>query len=128
MSRLNGEVWFKLDAGSVSGREAINDAHFSQRQLLGNLAAAAERCTVRLHTCVFTLDDHPPDDAARDAYLELLQLIKNRPVEVAGVTLYGIERPSHQPEADRLGKVPPAWMEAFAERISTLGFDVRVHP
>ena len=103
-------------------------AHFSQEHLLGNLSAAAQRCKVRLHTCVFTVDGSAPDDQARDTYLELLQVIKDRPIEVAGVTVYGIERPSHQPEADRLGKVSPAWMEAFASQVRSLGFDVRVHP
>lgn len=128
MARMNGEVWFKLDAGSVSGREEINDAHFSQEHLLGNLSAAADLCTVRLHTCVFTLDGSPPDTAARSAYIELLQAIKDRPVDVAGVTVYGIERPSHQPEAERLGKVPQAWMDEFAGQIRPLGFEVRIHP
>ena len=128
MSRNNGEVWFKLDAGSVSGREAINDTHFSQEHLLGNLSAAAEHCSVRLHTCVFTLDGEPPDAAACEAYLGLLRTIEDRAIAVAGVTIYGIERPSQQPEAERLGKVSVVWLDAFADQIRQLGFEVRVHP
>ena len=45
------------------------------------------------------------------------------------VLLYGLARPSHQPEAPRLSALPADELEAFAARVrSELGLAVRVHP
>jgi hypothetical protein len=45
-----------------------------------------------------------------------------------GVLLYGLARPSFQPEAKRLSALPFAWLDAFAEKIRPLGLEVKVTP
>jgi hypothetical protein len=45
---------------------------------------------------------------------------------VRGVLLYGLARPSHQPEAPELAALPRASLEAFARRIEAAGLPVRV--
>jgi hypothetical protein len=44
------------------------------------------------------------------------------------VLLYGLARQSHQPEADRLSRLPAAWLDAFADRIRALNLEVKVTP
>jgi hypothetical protein len=44
------------------------------------------------------------------------------------VLLYGLARPSLQPQADRLSALPAAWLDAFAERIRAAGLPVKVSP
>jgi hypothetical protein len=44
------------------------------------------------------------------------------------VLLYGLARPSLQPEAPRLSALTPAWMADLAERIGALGLTVSVSP
>jgi wyosine [tRNA(Phe)-imidazoG37] synthetase (radical SAM superfamily) len=127
MGRLGGEVWFKLDAGTEEDRLRINSARMSDRAVLRNLALAAERCPVRIQICAFDLDGDPPSEAWSRSQLDLLRKALETPIPLLGVSLYNIERPSHQPEAPRLSKAPRDWMEAFAQRIRLLGLEVDVH-
>jgi hypothetical protein len=78
-----------------------------------------------VQTCVFALDGLPPDETEIGAYLDLLQLAGS---DIAGVHLYGLARPSIQPEAPRLGQLPEAWLEDLARRIRLLDIEVRVSP
>ena len=47
---------------------------------------------------------------------------------LAGVHLYGLARPSGQPAAPRLGRLPVEWLEALAERIRSLGLTAKISP
>lgn len=49
-------------------------------------------------------------------------------VPLRGVLLYGLARPSMQPEAPRLSPLSATWMEAFAARVRSSGLTVRVAP
>jgi hypothetical protein len=44
------------------------------------------------------------------------------------VHLYGLARPSLQPEAPRLQRLPADWLEALAQRLRALGLTVHVSP
>jgi len=127
MGRIGGEVWFKIDAGTVDGRMRTNSARIGDRAVLRNLSLAAERCPVRIQTCVFSLDGTPRDETWCRAQIDLLRRALDAGIPLLGVSLYNIERPSHQPEAPRLSKAPRDWMESFAERIRGLGLEVGVH-
>jgi wyosine [tRNA(Phe)-imidazoG37] synthetase (radical SAM superfamily) len=127
MKALGGEVWFKIDGGSEARRREVNDAVVREEGLLRNLALASERCRVRVQSCFFAVDGEAPSESECADYLGLLQRARDREIQLAGVLLYGIERPSLQPEAPRLSKLEPAWMERFGARIRALGFEVGVH-
>ena len=47
-------------------------------------------------------------------------------VALQGVLLYGLARPSMQPEAASLSPLPDAWMQAFARQIEERGLTVRL--
>jgi hypothetical protein len=71
----------------------------------------------------------PPSEEERAAYLALLSKIVADRVPLEGVLLYGLERVSHQPEAPELSALPPAWMEAWAQRIrAATGLPVQLSP
>jgi hypothetical protein len=44
-----------------------------------------------------------------------------------GVLLYGLARPSLQPEAARLSALPGDWLNAFGDRIRELGMAAQVN-
>jgi len=44
------------------------------------------------------------------------------------VLLYGLARPSMQPQADRLSALPAAWLDTFADAIRAAGLPVKVSP
>ncbi|NBQ68217.1 MAG: radical SAM protein [Nitrosomonadaceae bacterium] len=126
MGELNGEVWFKFDRASSKERQRINNTSISLKKIQDHLRIAASLCPTWLQTCVFQLDGMPPSDEEIAAYLSFLQQLNQDKIPVKGVLLYGIARPSLQPEASRLSKVGDAWLSQFGEHINRTGYAVRI--
>lgn len=128
MAALNGEVWFKFDSATAAGMRAINQTRIPPGKHFERLAVAARLCPTWLQTCVFAVDGAPPSEAEQAAYLHAVERIRQRQIPVRGVLLYGLARPSMQPQAARLSALPAAWLEGFAQRIRAAGLPVRVSP
>lgn len=128
MAALNGEVWFKVDSATAGGMRALNQTRISPDRQFERLAATARLCPTWLQTCVLARDGEPPSQGEQAAYLALIARIRAECVPVEGVLLYGLARPSMQPQAPRLSALPHAWLDAFAERIRAAGLPVRVSP
>ncbi|MDD2722301.1 MAG: radical SAM protein [Gallionella sp.] len=126
MAQINGEVWFKLDRASESGMARINDTQARIGKVCEHLTAAANACPTWLQTCWFALDGEPPSRQDEDDYLGLLAGLLADGAPIRGVLLYGLARPSLQPEAPRLAALPAATLQAFAARIEALGLPVKV--
>ena len=126
MAGLNGEVWFKFDSATASGMRAINQTRISPDKQFERLKLAAGLCPTWLQTCVFARDGTPPDEAEQAAYLAAVARIKQHNIPVQGVLLYGLARPSLQPQASHLSALPAEWLETFAERIRAAGLPVKV--
>lgn len=126
MAQLNGEVWFKLDRASEPGMVAINNTKMTTEQVRQNLATAVTCCpNTWLQTCWFALDGTAPSTQDEDDYLDFLRGVLGGGVKPQGVLLYGLARPSLQPEAARLSPLPHSRLEQFARRIRTLGMTVK---
>ena len=125
LNDYRGEIWFKLDSATEAGRALYNNAGQSGRASVQNLAIAAKLCPTKLQTCLFDLDKQGLPEQERRAYLDLLKTLKDT-VALKQVLLYTLARPPLQPEANRLGKLPAATMEALADEIRQLGFEVSV--
>ena len=128
MAELNGEVWFKLDSVTREGRQRINNTRMSLMRMRENLRLATRLCPTWLQTCVFQINGMAPPVAESEAYLNFLESFLNEGGKLKGVLLYGLARPSMQPEAPRLTKVDQVWMAMFSARIQALGIEVRLNP
>ena len=128
MASLNGEVWFKFDSATATGMRAINQTRIAPEKHFERLAATARLCPTWLQTCVFALDGKPPSEEEQAAYLTAVARMKREGIPVQGVLLYGLARPSMQPQALRLSALPASWLEAYAEKIRAAGLPVRVSP
>ena len=128
MAALNGEVWFKFDSATASGMRLINQTRISADKQLARLAGAARLCPTWLQTCVFALDGAPPSVAEQAAYLAAVKQLRRESIPLQGVLLYGLARPSMQPQAGRLSALPAEWLDAFAEAIRQAGLPVKVSP
>ena len=128
LGRGGGEVWFKLDSATAAGRKAINDAASSPQAARKNLRSCAAACRTRVQTCVVAIDDQPPSEDEQAAYLDLLSEELAAGTPIAGVLLYGMARPSMQPGAERLSRLPAEWLEEYGARIRALGLEVLVRP
>ena len=126
MARLNGEVWFKLDRASEAGVKLVNDTTTGMGRVRDNLVASIALCPTWLQTCWFALDGKPPGKQDEEDYLEFIEALLRDGHRPQGVLLYGLARPSLQPEAPRLSALPAESLQAFAARIEKLGLPVKV--
>jgi len=124
LNRLNGKIWFKIDAATRNELQQLNGTSLSPTRMFENLCVAAGLCTTWIQTCVFALDGRPAMD--REHYLNFIQRVIDERLPVAGVLLYGLARPSMQAEGSRLSAVPREWLEGLAQDIQILGMPVRV--
>jgi wyosine [tRNA(Phe)-imidazoG37] synthetase (radical SAM superfamily) len=125
LARINGEIWFKVDAGTSEGVAKINDVNISIPSVIKRLKACAANCPTFVQTCMVAIDGQAPSEEDISAYIALLSEVKN---EIKGVHLYGLARPSMQAEAPRLSRLSPEWLEAVAVKIRALGLAAFVSP
>lgn len=126
MAALNGEVWFKYDSATPAGMRAINQTRIGPQKQFERLATTARRCPTWLQTCVFAIDGVPPSAEETAAYLDTVARLRREQIPVRGVLLYGLARPSMQPQASRLSALPASWLEHFADAIRAAGLPVKV--
>ena len=68
-----------------------------------------------------------PSNTEIDAYLELLEKIIKKKIEIKGVLLYGVERPSLLPEASgKIEKLSEDWLIELGNKIQSIGLSVKV--
>ncbi len=128
MAAASGEVWFKIDSATRDGRREINGIDSPLERVTQNLRAAAKACRTLVQTCAFRRDGSAPTELEVDAYVELLKTEVERGTPIAGVLLYGLARPSLQPESDRLSRLDEEWILALKERIEVAtGLTVDAH-
>ena len=126
LGEAGGEVWFKVDGGSVEAIERINGVRLEPATVARNLAHCAQLCPTWVQTCMFRWDGALPSGADIDAWLALLEAAGME--RLRGVLLYGVARPSMQPEAPRISTLEADELEAIAERAREKGLTVRVSP
>lgn len=130
LAALGGEVWFKLDSATGHGIERVNSVSTGPNRARRNLAAAARLCPTWVQTIALRIDGVPTlaGDEER-AYVALLRSVLAKGAPLRGIRLYGLARPSHQPEAPRLSPLPKEELEALGRRLaSETGLEVRVDP
>lgn len=125
IAAAGGEVWFKLDAATPAALALVNGTRTTPATVLKRLRLCAALCPTWIQSCFFLRDGHPPSAAELEAYVDLLRNVAD---EIQGVHLYGLARPSLQPGAERLGRLPAEWLDAWAEKLRRLGLMVNVSP
>lgn len=122
---LNGEVWFKIDSATEDGIARINGIRLAPERIEAALVACADLAPTWVQTCYFAFDGQEACDEEQAAYLKL---IGSACKKIKGVHLYGLARPSLQPDAQRLSNLPNERFRRFADRISALGVEVVANP
>ncbi|MBL8484030.1 MAG: radical SAM protein [Rhodocyclaceae bacterium] len=121
-----GEAWFKLDAGTRAGIQQVNGVDVDPQGVARRLALCAQLCATWVQTCAFRYDGVALLQSQIDEYL---QIIEAAGIErIRGVLLYGLARPSMQPEAGRLAAQSEAELQAIAARLHEKGLTVHVSP
>lgn len=126
LATAGGEVWFKLDGGRAEEFMRINGVDLAPEAHARRLALCASLCPTWVQTCMVRWDDEAPSEAMMGAYLAALELAG--PSALRGVHLYGLARPSLQPEAGHLQRLALDELEQIALRIKEKGLTVVVSP
>jgi wyosine [tRNA(Phe)-imidazoG37] synthetase (radical SAM superfamily) len=127
LKSYGGEVWFKLDSATKKGRTFINNTGQSCEASIANLMSSVSLCNTKLQTCLLDYDNEGLSEKEKQAYLKLLKGIKEVGCKLQEVMLYTIARPSQQPEAALLKPLSLETLNAFADDVRVLGFDVTVN-
>lgn len=142
---MGGVVWFKLDRATREGMLEVNSVAGEGARQVERLEAVSRVCPTWIQTCLFgrrasvgaegapelaTTNERGPSDAELDALLEVFGELAQRklrpPLQLKGVLLYGLARPSEQPEASELVTLSAERMQEIAARIEAVGLPVRL--
>jgi wyosine [tRNA(Phe)-imidazoG37] synthetase (radical SAM superfamily) len=121
---INGEVWFKVDAVTEESIQIINQVNLKRHQILERLKNCATACPTFVQTCIFSIDGKNPSEKDIDAYVQLMSEIKS---DIQGVHIYGLARPSLQPQAKRLGRISEEVLEGIAKKLRYLQIETTVN-
>lgn len=126
LATLGGEVWFKLDRGDAAGIWKVNKTRLRKEQIRAHLECCARLAPTWVQTCWFGWQGRAPGEIDEKHYLEMLKPMAGL---IRGVHLYGLARPSMQPEADQLLALPEASLRQWGAHIETeTGIKVMVSP
>ena len=123
LKEMNGEVWFKVDAATEESIKTINQVNLKRSQILERLKNSANVCPTFIQTCIFTIDGKGPSKKDIDAYVELINEVKSI---IQGVHLYGLARPSLQPQAKNLGRIDEEILQNIAKELRSLNITTTV--
>lgn len=125
IGKLNGEVWFKIDRATDDGINLVNGIRLAPERIKTALLTCAELAPTWVQTCYFAIDGQEASQTEQSAYLELIASASKK---IKGVHLYGLARPSLQPDARRLSNLPLENFQRFADKIVALGVEVVANP
>ena len=123
LKEMNGEVWFKVDSATEESIKTINQVNLKAHQILERLRNSINVCPTFIQTCIFTIDGKGPSEKDVDAYLQLVGEVKT---DIQGVHLYGLARPSLQPQAKSLGRISDEALEDIAKKLRNLNIATTV--
>jgi len=126
MASHHGELWIKVDAATGAAIRRINGISLDNKQLFDQVATAAKLCPSWIQTCMMAWDGKDPDEKEVSAYLNFLRRLKQEHVPVRGVLLYGLARPSMQPEAVHVSALGHEWMNRMVAYIEEIGWKVKL--
>ena len=117
LKEMSGEVWFKVDSAIEESIKTINQVNLKPHQILERLRNSINVCPTFVQTCIFTIDGKGPSEKDIDAYLQLVGEVKTN---IQGVHLYGLARPSLQPQAKSLGRISQEALDDIAIKLRNL--------
>ena len=117
LKEMNGEVWFKVAAATEESIRTINQVNLKPHQILERLKNSANVCPTFVQTCIFSIDGKGPSKKDINAYVTLINEVKSN---IQGVHLYGLARPSLQPQAKNLARIDEEVLQDIAKELRSL--------
>jgi len=93
ISKNNGEVWFKVDAGNTLAMKQINQINPSMKQIKNNLDMCIRHVSTVVQSCFLKIDGSIPSNKFLDDYIHFINPFSN---SLKGIHIYSLARPSYQ--------------------------------
>lgn len=125
LQQMDGEVWFKLDAGNDAEMLTVNDARLPLNLHLQRLKTCSQLCRTWVQTAVMQrrVENKLVTTPSLDGYIEALQPFKE---SIAGILLYGIARASQQDRQASIQAPDLSLLQQYAAALQARGFNLRV--
>lgn len=123
LADASGVVWFKVDRLLPESMKQINGISYKPEQIQHRLDVACRLAPVWLQTCWLAWDGQAPGAEDEAAYLDF---VARNAHQIQGVHLYGLARPSLQPEAPHLTALSQSTLNTWADKIRATGVTVQV--
>ncbi len=116
LSKNNGEIWAKLDAGTPAYHRTINRpiGNITLDAVCDNIRAAAERLPVVIQSLFLRLDGLAPSDEEIAAYIDRLRFILADGGNVRLIQLHTVARP---PAESAVSYLPDDQLDAIAHTV-----------
>lgn len=96
------EIWAKLDVGTQSYMNYVNDADFSLEKILENILFTAKQRPVIIQSLFALLNDERPSEEEIEQYVRRLRDLKDTGAHIPLVQIYSATRPTANPGCDHL--------------------------
>lgn len=120
----NGEIWFKIDRGSVNGISSVNQVSLSLTSILQRLTTAAEICRTQIQSCWFSTLGIEPDESEVEEFINLLKPVRNI---FSGVLLYSTARNPALEEGQDISQVSERFMLDLQVRLQQRGIHASIY-
>lgn len=111
LSKLNGEVWFKIDSATKNGVNSINQVSLSIDGIRKRLLISCSLCKTFIQTCMFKVKEQDPALDEVSAYINFVVSVKE---SIAGVLLYSTARNPALPEGHDISSVSEEFLAKIA--------------
>jgi len=111
----NGQIWAKLDAGTEKYYQTINRSGVSLEQIINNLEFAGKRWPIIIQTLFLEWEGQSPSEQEIYSYIDKLKYLLNSGIQLQGIQLHTVARPTPEIEAKSL---PPVIIDRIAKDIA----------
>lgn len=111
LAENNGEIWGKLDAGTVTYYDLIDRTNVPYEKVLSNLLETAHSQPINIQTCFMRIHGEGPTLAEIEAYCDRLNDLKQQGGQLNLVQLYTVAR---RPPYEWVTSLPDSELEEIA--------------
>ena len=118
------EIWAKLDVGTQSWMDTINQSKVPLERILSNILLVARTRPVIIQSMFPSLDNAEPPVAEVEQYALRLRELKEAGAQISLVQIYSANRPTHNPRCRHLSLRTLSQIAQTVRRVSGLKAEV----
>ena len=121
----NGELWAKLDAGTVDYFKLIAQTRIPFDKILSNILNTSIERFIKIQTCFVNVDDEIPREDEINAYSDRVNHILANGGQISAIQLYTVSRP---PAESYVTALADDQMDKIAQRLrENIAVSIEVH-